>query len=819
MSATTDKFLKLYRTLIGIKLTKNVPPPPPYGSKPTLAGVQPAVDGGAPFLPQIYREGYAAPLQSQLAAVVARQLRADDLVSLETLTGAVYQHNQKAGQAQLARFLAVISNLYRSFLDDDKRANLSVPLSETIPPLAMFQFDAANGPFTITCEQVAKEFGATIGVVSLPAAYRDDPFLWSALAHETGGHDVLHADPDLLPELGDTVQALFGTTAPLMGALWAYWIDEAASDVYGVLNIGPTFGCALASLFTPLLAQLEGKTSAPPMLRTQSGSDEFGRLDPHPTDILRLHLTIGVIESLFGLSASRKQQYTDQLLELATLLCPPGATSVELQGAIDPDTTIADSFPLIEMQDSARRVGAAIATVKLAALAGHSVQDIETWDDPDEEKALQVASDIETQRPLTGIGDDAQLLAGFNIAMMTDASLYASATNAINDALDESFANDPFWGKPVPDRALMRRARKFVVTPPKDDIDPIVRELIDHDARNDTVHGFVLANPDPIPWPSGLAPKPLKLDAVPDPNAALPKCDYVAVTWTVDEANSMARLLTPGVAATPKPGSDEPAWYHYAHNYSTDFRPNIHPGAPSWESHILGRYYFTKIGNKTVLCFKSELHLAQDGAKLPLKDLFQQIAAETGAKLVITTGTAGAVGANVKLGDVIVAKTCLFHCARTFKTAAFNGKAFSSNFAMPVAQFQKANQDLMKANASHLRPQRDGVPRIFWDPADLNQKDVIVTTDFFAFDNVQATYQLQGLGSAVEMDDAVLGLAFSELNHPPEWVAIRNASDPQMDGTTIQAEKAAAAEIYKKFGFWTTIPSVIATWAAIVGHS
>ena len=42
-------------------------------------------------------------------------------------------------------------------------------------------------------------------------------------------------------------------------------------------------------------------------------------------------------------------------------------------------------------------------------------------------------------------------------------------------------------------------------------------------------------------------------------------------------------------------------------------------------------------GAKRVLCFKSELHLSQDGPKLPVRDLWAQLIQETQPRLVITT--------------------------------------------------------------------------------------------------------------------------------------------------------------------------------------
>ena len=66
---------------------------------------------------------------------------------------------------------------------------------------------------------------------------------------------------------------------------------------------------------------------------------------------------------------------------------------------------------------------------------------------------------------------------------------------------------------------------------------------------------------------------------------------------------------------------------------------------------------------------------------------------------------------------------------------------------------------------------------------------------------------------AVEMGDTVLGRA------APRWTAIRNASDPQMDGGQSLADQTkTAAQIYEKYGYWTTVCSAIATWAVIAGE-
>ncbi len=142
-------------------------------------------------------------------------------------------------------------------------------------------------------------------------------------------------------------------------------------------------------------------------------------------------------------------------------------------------------------------------------------------------------------------------------------------------------------------------------------------------------------------WPAGLKPSPIALPGNPTPFDALPKADYLVVTWTVAELEALAAVFTPGVSRNQ--------WYRYARGFEKKYLPFIREGAPARTTRRLGSYYLTKIGDASVLCFKSELHLNQDGimqpqgyATLPVKDLFKQMIAEVQPKLVITVGTAGA---------------------------------------------------------------------------------------------------------------------------------------------------------------------------------
>jgi hypothetical protein len=179
-------------------------------------------------------------------------------------------------------------------------------------------------------------------------------------------------------------------------------------------------------------------------------------LDPHPVDILKLHVVIGAVESLAQLSDTRRSAYVDKLSRLATV-CAGGKAYVDVAGYIQtgPDTWMrvdTGSLPFRAMQASARRVGAYIATAQFQSLHGHSLQDLETWDDGDEDAAREIAHKIDEQvrtnsePDIDNMGDDAQLLAGSYLAFHQFPDRYTVINKSLLKALETSFARDEVWG-------------------------------------------------------------------------------------------------------------------------------------------------------------------------------------------------------------------------------------------------------------------------------------------------------------------------------------------------------------------------------------
>jgi len=341
----------------------------------------------------------------------------------------------------------------------------------------------------------------------------------------------------------------------------------------------------------------------------------------------------------------------------------------------------------------------------------------------------------------------------------------------------------------------------------------LTTHIINFDSDDFNTHAFftIRSAPKvltPIPWPEGQTPSPQKIENQ-SPVKKLPECDILIVTWTVEEAKALSDVLTPGF-------NSKTGWYSYTKDFAS-YKSSLTGRSPATESKRLGSYFLTILNAKKVLCFKSELHMSTDGIKMPVKRLWQQIIAETNAKIVVTTGTAGGIGAKANLGDVVISKKVRFDCTKTFKNQSFATTAFTTGNNLKIPTNTPVIKKLLSANRSQL-PIASPMPALFSDFDSFNKPAGIVTTDFFAFDNIQDTYNLQKLGAAVEMGDAVLALVCKEMGAAaPSWICIRNASDPEIkDDISLADQKKKAAQIYEQYGYWTTVCSAIACWALVV---
>ena len=318
--------------------------------------------------------------------------------------------------------------------------------------------------------------------------------------------------------------------------------------------------------------------------------------------------------------------------------------------------------------------------------------------------------------------------------------------------------------------------------------------------------------PSMVPWPAATKPTPEPLSTTPPDSEDLTKFkgyDAVVVTWTSAEAAALAALCTPGFKVSQ--------WYEYRHNVDSYIPLVTGNRAPFNDKqadmaryyHRLGLNFPCRIGKARVLLMKSGLHLDYDGPKYPLRKMVTEVVQAVEPKLFITTGTGGGIGADVSLGDVIIAGHTKFHCVTQFKSEPWATTSYPAS-PLPAGAISAITPALTKVNASKVKGGRP-VPKM-WDTA----QDTIVTTDFFGFDDSTNHYKLQGLGQACDMGDAMVGNALQQFPKV-KWHAIRNASDPQIPNPSnnIEEAKQEAGKIYAAYGAFTTAASVIATWAVI----
>lgn len=307
-----------------------------------------------------------------------------------------------------------------------------------------------------------------------------------------------------------------------------------------------------------------------------------------------------------------------------------------------------------------------------------------------------------------------------------------------------------------------------------------------------------------IPWPYGLEPS--EAATALNWDGTLPQADAVVMTWTAAEAKALADVLTPGAPSS--------GWTHYSKGWAK-YVPQLTDNSPARDAGRLGEFHMCSIAGLSVLCFHSQLHPATDGPTLPTAQLAKQIATETGARLFVTTGTAGAANKGNVLGDVTVASA-----VHSWYTKGLKGHPWSEETWATAALNAKQQEllgpsvlpGLLAANAHQLPAAYAPRPPQAW-------YGHIVSTDWFAFGSDNDACGLTAYDPAVnevEMDDAAVALGLSGMTSPPAFAAVRNSSDPMLpDGTP--ASLKLAETIYRRWGYVTTVSSAIASWALVAG--
>lgn len=413
-----------------------------------------------PHLPYLYQEAAAKPLIAFLQNLgEQRFLQIFNSAPTDQQSAALQQILPDAALALLIydtqvtqgvnAFEEVVSDLYNSFLADEYRINrrdphpIPQPTYGVIPPLVKFGNQNA-GPYTWPADTTSQILGLKCAIVSLPPSQLNGGVLaWSALGHETGGHDVTHADKGLLNELAAKIHnaVLAKYHSPALANYWARCVDEASADALGYLNVGPSLGIALIGYFRALG---DGK------LRTVGSVN-----DTHPIDLLRGYFGAAIVKRLSFKNAADWSQAILNETEKDN-----GPLYLVTQSGIYRPFPV----PFAEAVDSADLVAQVIIQSKLITLNGHSFQQLEDWKDSDQAIADELIPVIQSGSPEPSNLPEPGLYAAYVVAAATQAGLQAGAD------LTSVFANmqallasmhhkDPIWSTvPTPEaQALLDR--------------------------------------------------------------------------------------------------------------------------------------------------------------------------------------------------------------------------------------------------------------------------------------------------------------------------------------------------------------------------
>lgn len=319
----------------------------------------------------------------------------------------------------------------------------------------------------------------------------------------------------------------------------------------------------------------------------------------------------------------------------------------------------------------------------------------------------------------------------------------------------------------------------------------------------------------------------------------LPKCDVVVMTWTSAEWDALHYVFTNALSPLPQDAGKNSVWraewYPYRRNFYSIYQPlwtrrlisatrNRPLGAPSLAENRWGSFALVTIGKKSVLLFKSELHINQDGETLPLAQLVQQVVEECRPDLLLSIGTAGGVRQDDVLGDVVVTNAAKFRLGDEFVSAEFNhGHYVCAGWTPPSKYVDAAHGLMMEVPEYDVFPPtahypessrlvaHARAPRIHLLPG-----NPILTTDFFEYGTT--SNRLWEEGCCVEMDDAVIAMVCERMKTSTRYGFLRNVSDPVINGALPQVLQTAWAVLtYQLKGLHTSFNSALATWAMIAG--
>lgn len=395
-----------------------------------LAPFVDTVQSGFNLLPSRYHSAYVSVLKRALEQAQStfkssgigsvkrkRAVLAQLNEIFASLAAPIVQLQHTAHETEIKAYLALASNLYQRFVQDETVRKLNSRSSKwpELDPLAYF-LTGDDGPYTL-----APSDELPLSLVAKPARLLNCSALWVLDGHEVGGHG-LHSivngfDSEIARVLHSAVKSAFGTgQAKLIQTpsqshlrpivrdllvsdssedvanlkqedLLAHLVStsslELAADAAGLLNFGPMYVSGLMLYFA---------THNKDGLLGNSGKLlPAERFDAHPADLFRILVLLAAIDLLELPNGKKiKQQLKDRMLAAS------GGIIAEEFSFWDESKTLYVSVSYDELAQLAPVVASALCESPLASLGNRALSQVLTWTNQDDQITWRLAQTMGT---------------------------------------------------------------------------------------------------------------------------------------------------------------------------------------------------------------------------------------------------------------------------------------------------------------------------------------------------------------------------------------------------------------------------------------
>jgi len=355
-----------------------------------------------------------------------------------------------------------------------------------------------------------------------------------------------------------------------------------------------------------------------------------------------------------------------------------------------------------------------------------------------------------------------------------------------------------------------------------------------------------------VSWPDNLQPVMTELAnysrGITIKKAIQAQTDVLIILYTNQETQALLDVFTNSKIWSEK---TKKSWYPYGHNFSKYESEIQHQKTNALKNKIWGYLLPLTIGTKKVMLYKTELHPKSNGTKIPFIPVIKQLVSELSPSLVISTGTAGAIGLKLNCGDVVVTGKSRLHVRDHYpsfpelNSLSTNNKEIANKVTINKKYILHAQKNFLKLSLDGLHKcfeefngkegysflkKNTKAPKIYAEGITKvpgNKAMDIVSADYITVDDKIDTEGLQELGSMNDTDDAFAFYAISKIKgKKPKCISVRNASEPevvaQFDPNDSPAKKISklghvAGPIYGVYQYCTTICSAFACWGVVAG--